>query len=178
MTRRARHAVALVVRELLARTPYALVESADLLRAQRLLNWNQALLADRLTMDALPRAQIGQDLFVLMATSFKRDGFFVEFGAAGGVDLSNTFLLERSFGWKGILAEPARGWHAALKQNRKCAVDARCVWATSGETLEFVETVEPEYSAVRDIAGRDSRNEASSAEATVYDVASVSLNDL
>jgi len=178
MPRRVRRAVALLVQKLLAKTPYALVESADLLRAECLLNWNQALLADRLTKDALPRAQVGQDLFVLMATSFKRDGFFVEFGAADGVNLSNTFLLERSFGWKGILAEPARGWHDALAQSRECAIDTRCVWATSGQTLEFVEAVEPEYSTIRDMVGLDGGHEASRAAAAVYDVATVSLNDL
>ena len=178
MGRRTRHAVALLAQKLLARTPYTLVESANLVRTERLLNWNQALLAHRLTADALPRAQLGQDLFVLLATSFKRDGFFVEFGAANGVDLSNTFLLERSFGWKGIVAEPAKGWHAALRQNRECAVDTRCVWAASGETIEFAETSEPEYSTVRNLVGVEDGNEAFRAAATVYDVATVSLNDL
>jgi FkbM family methyltransferase len=115
---------------------------------------------------------------VLSATSFKRDGFFVEFGAADGVNLSNTFLLERSFGWKGILAEPAMGWHAALRQNRECAVDTRCVWANSGESLEFAETTEPEYSTVRNMVGLEDGNEAFRAASTTYEVASVSLNDL
>src|SRR5436189_1252600 len=51
-------------------------------------------------------AQLFQDLFVLETVKEKRDGFFVEFGATNGVDLSNTALLERDYGWKGILAEP------------------------------------------------------------------------
>lgn len=42
----------------------------------------------------------------------------MEFGATNGVDLSNTYFLEKCFGWKGILAEPAKGWHKALKKNR------------------------------------------------------------
>jgi hypothetical protein len=50
------------------------------------------------------RAQLGQDLFVLSELNLKRNGFFVEFGATNGVDLSNTALLEREFGWNGILA--------------------------------------------------------------------------
>jgi FkbM family methyltransferase len=175
---RTRHAAALLLQRLLARTPYALVESAHLLRTERLLHWNQALLGHQLTADALPHAQIGQDLFVLIATSFKRDGFFVEFGATDGVNLSNTYLLERSFGWKGILAEPATDWHAALRQNRECAVDTRCVWATSGERLEFAQTAEPEYSTVRNMAGLEDGHEALRAARTTYKVASVSLNDL
>ncbi|GIT91759.1 hypothetical protein JANAI62_22160 [Jannaschia pagri] len=41
-----------------------------------------------------------------MQTGFKRGGYFVEFGATDGVTLSNTWLLEMSFGWSGILADP------------------------------------------------------------------------
>jgi hypothetical protein len=59
-------------------------------------------------------SQICQDLWVLFMTAGIKDGFFVEFGATNGITLSNTYLLERNFGWKGILAEPARGWHRVL----------------------------------------------------------------
>jgi hypothetical protein len=62
----------------------------------------------------------------------KRDGFFVEFGATNGRDLSNTLTLEEHFGWTGLLAGPASCWHAVLKANRKAAVDIRCVWTLIG----------------------------------------------
>ncbi len=65
------------------------------------------------------KSQLRQDLFVLSELRFKRDGYFVEFGATNGIDLSNSHLLETRFGWQGILAEPARIWHKALKNNRK-----------------------------------------------------------
>src|SRR5579872_4950705 len=58
---------------------------------------------DRMSqLTARSRSQIRQDLFVLSELNFKRDGFFVEFGAAGGVEDSNTYLLEEGFGWRGI----------------------------------------------------------------------------
>src|SRR4051812_33635911 len=74
------------------------------------------------------RSQILQDLFVIYQTQGASNGFFVEFGATNGIDLSNTWLLETRLGWQGILAEPALCWHASLEQNRQCAVDKRCVW--------------------------------------------------
>jgi len=73
------------------------------------------------------QAQLFQDLLVVFLLKGKRQGFFVEIGAADGVTLSNTLILERDFQWTGILSEPACGWHAALKANRKASIDFRFV---------------------------------------------------
>lgn len=69
------------------------------------------------------KSQIFQDLFVLSELDAKRDGFLIEFGATNGVDLSNTFLLEKKYNWKGILAEPAIVWHKNLEKNRNCYIE-------------------------------------------------------
>lgn len=50
----------------------------------------------------LRKAQHLQDLFVLSELDYKTDGFFVEFGATDGLSISNTWLLEKYFNWKGI----------------------------------------------------------------------------
>lgn len=123
------------------------------------------------------RSQIFQDLFVLFQSSQLQGGFFVEFGATNGVDLSNTWLLEKEFGWRGILAEPALCWHAALDQNRQCAIDKRCVWRASGETITFNETREPVFSTVHAFSDRDMHSERR-VSGNQYEVASVSLLDL
>lgn len=85
------------------------------------------------------KSQYRQDLFVLSELDFKRNGFFVEFGATNGVDLSNTYLLEKEFGWDGILAEPARHWHTNLRRNRSSRIVTECVWRDSDSTLIFNE---------------------------------------
>jgi FkbM family methyltransferase len=87
----------------------------------------------------LQKSQIKQDLFVLFITKMKRDGFFVEFGACDGVELSNTLTLEKDFNWKGILVEPSISWHDELFKNRSCHIDKRAVWIESNNELDFVE---------------------------------------
>lgn len=123
------------------------------------------------------KSQIFQDLLVLSLLGEKRNGYFVEFGATNGVSLSNSYLLETTYGWRGILAEPARIWHKALKQNRRATIDTRCVWARSGETVEFTEAFSSELSTIDQFAGRDS-HAAARAGGAHYRVATISLNDL
>ena len=83
-------------------------------------------------------SQLGQDLWVLEQTGYKRDGFFVEFGATDGVLLSNSWLLEKEFGWRGICAEPNPKFINELKRNRNCIVSSACIGAKTGERVEFV----------------------------------------
>ncbi len=122
-------------------------------------------------------AQLFQDLFVAYQLGERTNGFFVEFGAGDGVDLSNTYLLERTYRWRGILAEPARIWHERLERNRLCIVDHRCVWGKSGETLLFNETSQPELSTLEAFSASDSHARAREGGKR-YPVATVALNDL
>lgn len=123
------------------------------------------------------RSQIKQDLFVLLELKFKRDGFFVEFGAANGVDASNSHLLEKEFGWTGILAEPARVWHQALAANRSARLDKRCVWSTSGARLSFNEVEDALLSTVDSFSAGDQHKEARR-RGSKYEVETISLVDL
>ena len=124
-------------------------------------------------------AQLCQDLWVLWETGGKREGFFVEFGATNGRDLSNSCLLEEGYGWNGILAEPFTRWHAELAANRRARIDHRCVWSQSGQQLQFVVTPEmPEYGGVEVRAFEDyhAAMRARSGERVL--VQTVTLNDL
>ena len=40
-------------------------------------------------------SQTDQDIMVLILTKFKKEGFFVEFGACDGIRFSNTYILEK-----------------------------------------------------------------------------------
>ena len=122
-------------------------------------------------------SQFRQDICALNELGYKRDGFFVEFGAADGVSASNTLLLENHFGWNGILAEPAVGWHEDLHRNRRCSIDTGCVWSSSGEQLAFNETEIREYSAI-DASGGASADGADGNTGKTYEVTTISLNDL
>jgi FkbM family methyltransferase len=122
-------------------------------------------------------AQVFQDLLALFVLGEKRDGFFVEFGATDGISFNNTYLLERKYGWHGILAEPARGWQSALRQNRHAAIETQCVWARSGDTLEFNEPYAGELSTIDEYSQRDQHARQRTA-GTHYSVGTISLDDL
>jgi FkbM family methyltransferase len=165
---------------LIAPLPFSLETSdrlATLRGAETRLLWESQLVEHEPNPETVPRGQVGQDLFALWATSFRRGGYFVEFGAADGVGLSNTLLLERSFGWNGIVAEPARAWHEELRKNRQCIVDTRCVWEQSGQQLTFIEPADAFYGTISGYADLDD-NQLERRDSVSYPVETVSLNDL
>jgi FkbM family methyltransferase len=122
-------------------------------------------------------SQLAQDVWVLATLGSSRPGYFVEFGAADGKMLSNTFLLERRFGWSGIVAEPGRFWHPDLAANRSCRIDHDCVWSRSGLELRFNETAEAEYSTVESHSSSGSHS-GRRRFGKPYSVRTVSLMDL
>lgn len=123
------------------------------------------------------QSQLKQDLFVVSETNFKKNGYFIEFGATNGKLLSNTYLLEKELNWNGILAEPARCWHEDLNKNRNCIKETKCVWQKSGEELTFNEVNAPELSTIE--AFNNSDNHAVSRKSgKQYKVETISLLDL
>ena len=123
------------------------------------------------------KAQLMQDLLALFITNRKMRGFFVEFGATNGLELSNTKLLEEVYDWTGIVAEPGRGWHEDLRLNRRCIIDTRCVTDRSGETVLFNETPNKVYSTIDGFSESDGHSHERK-HGERYLVETVSLNDL
>jgi FkbM family methyltransferase len=123
------------------------------------------------------RSQLGQDILALAQLGFEKSGYFVEFGATNGFDLSNTFLLEKEFGWKGILCEPAKQWHEGLMANRNCAIDTRCVYSSTGEKIRFSEASIGELSTISSFRKFDG-NRTQIRFQNTYEVETVTLKDL
>jgi FkbM family methyltransferase len=118
-----------------------------------------------------------QDIWALYENNFKRDGYFVEFGATNGVDSSNTVLLEKQYGWKGILAEPNSYWHDDLFENRNCNITRKCVYSQSGLTVDFLKVYTADLSTVKGF-GQDDQWKQARENSEVTQVETISLFDL
>jgi len=129
------------------------------------------------TIKCLPYfcSQFGQDLFVLNELNFKKNGFFVEFGATNGINGSNTYLLENKFNWRGILAEPAKIFYDELNKNRKCFIETNLVWKNSQSRLLFHEDFAGGLSTIKKFIDHDTQIRKKNKE---YILETISLNDL
>ena len=149
------------------------------------------LLKDKSLLETLPEEMAGfflkniplsnsqnlQDLFFIWELNKKKNGFFVEIGACDGVLFSNTLLLERDYGWNGILVEPARCWHEKLRNNRNSVIAYDFIGAQSGETILFNEAPEAEFSGAHQLVKLD-HNSNRRIGGFQYEIKTLSLKDL
>ena len=127
----------------------------------------------------ISHAQNFQDLFALWHSDPTRPGWFVEFGALGGIHVSNSYTLER-LGWSGIVAEPHPGFRDQIRANRRCHVSTDCVWTTTGETIGFQVVVgRPALSSIVGLEYDDVQSKTGARNNhVVHDVPTISLLDL
>ena len=64
------------------------------------------------------RGQAQQDKFVLNITKNKQNGFFLEIGSNDPININNTYVLENTYGWKGIMVEFSDAWLNEYKKHR------------------------------------------------------------
>lgn len=141
---------------------FGMIADADLRGAVQLMRWSES--------------QLNQDYFVLSQLGWKREGFFVEFGATDGRTLSNSWMLEKVFGWTGILAEPGLCWREALgTSGRSAAIEYDCVWTETGAELSFRETGYAELSTLGAFSASDRHDRSTGRD---YTVRTISLNDM
>lgn len=121
------------------------------------------------------RSQLFQDLFVLIRLEKKRRGFFVEVGVGDGEYLSNTWILEKKYEWRGILAEPNRAFVRKIRMSRSADLDNRAVWHTTGDEVSFLDV---EGNKELSTIDRFQNSDRYLRHGETYSVKTVSLNDL
>lgn len=85
------------------------------------------------------KSQYGQDKWIVEEVfPQKTDGYFVELAAGDGVFLSNTYVLERDLGWKGLCIEPNKKSYQQLILHRTCTCSDQVV-LQDGFEVEFIE---------------------------------------
>ncbi len=64
-------------------------------------------------------SQSYQDIFALTALNGKKDGVYLEIGAFDPIYISNTYILEKDFNWKGISIDIEEPIKASFESKRK-----------------------------------------------------------
>ena len=130
------------------------------------------------------KSQLYQDVFASFIVGNKFNKTFLEFGATDGLELSNSYMLETSEGWKGALSEPSPQWHSSLKKNRKdCKIITKCIWSESGKKLDFFMSDNGALSTINDFIENDkismpSNTEERKKNGKIIPVETISLNDV
>lgn len=65
-------------------------------------------------------------------------GYFLELGALDGFVSSNTYVLEKLYGWRGICIEPQPEQFVRLRKNRSCVCVQECIGDAAGEEVSFL----------------------------------------
>ncbi len=123
--------------------------------------------------------QLHQDLWVIAMTGGKRGGTFLELGASNGVNLNNTVMLEREYGWTGVCVEANPKSFAQLTAARTAHCIERAVWRTSGDKVQFI--AHGVLGAIVDVAFNDMHASARQAHADTdgtIEVETISVPDL
>jgi len=129
------------------------------------------------------KSQLYQDMFASFIVGDKFDKTFFEFGATNGIDLSNSYTLERYLNWKGVLSEPSPQWHDELKKNRPYTnIISECVWSESNKELNFFESDVGVLSSLDNFKESDKISMPGNTQARVKNgkniiVKTISLND-
>src|SRR5438132_687242 len=63
-------------------------------------------------------SQASQDIFALIMLKHKKHGVFVEIGTNDPIYHNNTYVLEKDYGWSGLLIEYEANFASAYQQQR------------------------------------------------------------
>lgn len=103
-------------------------------------------------------SQAGQDKWAIEEVfNFKKNGFFIEIGAADGLFFSNTYVLEKHLDWKGICIEANPVSFKNLIKNRDSINVNACLDYTNHE-VDFVYSETPYEGLFSGIVDQDTDN--------------------
>ena len=130
------------------------------------------------------KSQLYQDVFASFVIGNQFDKTFLEFGATDGLELSNSFMLENTLNWSGVLSEPSPQWHEVLKENRKYTkIIKKCIWSESGKILDFFMSDRGNFSTLNEFIDSDKysmplNTESRKKAGKLINVETISLNDV
>ena len=125
-------------------------------------------------------SQLQQDLRVLQFYKIKTNGFFVDIGAADGIELSNTYLLESHANWKGICVEPNPNNYSKLIVNRPKSICCdKAIYNETGLILDFdIAHINPLLSGISGLNNVTHLKSVVDAYKSTIQVETLSLTDL
>ena len=104
------------------------------------------------------KSENGQDIFALLSNNFLRDKVFVEIGAYDGIKFSNSYLLEKKFGWAGMLVECIPRNFNEIKLSRDCKSILAAATNKNVERIKVVEQPAPNLSGLMNKIHKNSWN--------------------
>lgn len=104
------------------------------------------------------KSENGQDIFALLSNNFLRDKVFVEIGAYDGIKFSNSYLLEKKFGWTGMLVECIPRNFNEIKLSRDCKSILAAATNKNVERIKVVEQPAPNLSGLMNKIHKNSWN--------------------
>jgi FkbM family methyltransferase len=126
----------------------------------------------------MSNSQLEQDINVIKFYKEKQNGYFIEICANDGINLSNTYLLETQYNWRGICVEPVSSNYDKLLMNRPNSICSNsAIYSISNLILDF--DIANNYDLLSGISSHiDSHKETVDANKTTIHVKTLSLNDL
>jgi hypothetical protein len=71
-------------------------------------------------------SQAHQDIFVVLMTNGKKNGWYIEIGSNQPIDINNTYLLEKEYEWRGLMIEWDSQYLSAYNTHRPLAFPLIC----------------------------------------------------
>lgn len=94
-------------------------------------------------------SQNKQDLFVVEYYKEMRGGFFLDVGGCFGIFDNNTYLLEKDYGWGGIIIEAQPRYYEEIREVRPNSVLVeKAIWKEEGEVDFCVNEPTPGLSGI------------------------------